>query len=315
MPIDFLFSNTFFLALVLSFGATAFWLLFYFYYSPRYTTPRGTLVLLFLLGVGAALAARLIEKAIFDFLPPSIIQVLGVEEFQVKNILDLLLLVFFMFAIVAPVEELMKFSVLRAVMRVRSKEVNQIVDGLKFGIVVGLGFVTVENFIYFSNVISLGNTFVTLQTIFLRFFTATLAHSLYSGMMGYFLGLASFYRLYAKRFTIRGIAAAIILHGLYNTLLFSAFSFYSIFIIIILLPLLIKWYSDRRYLERKIEKGETELILPPFWSDRPEFESILAKNNVSYAVIKKLRLCPFCLRRDAAGDNGLCGYCGRKMTR
>lgn len=39
------------IALTLSFSAILFWGAFYFYYLPRFTTPRGTILILFLGGI------------------------------------------------------------------------------------------------------------------------------------------------------------------------------------------------------------------------------------------------------------------------
>lgn len=132
--------------------------------------------------------------------------------------------------------------------------------------------------------------------------------------MGYFLGLAKFYRLYSKRFITFGIVGAIILHGLYNLFLFTSASFFSIVLLISLLLLIMKWYSDRRYLEIKIKKGWIQEISPLFLGNRPEFESILAKNKVTLKFIRKLNLCPFCLKKQDPRKD-ICSYCGKKFER
>ena len=75
-----------------------------------------------------------------------------------------------------------------------------------------------------------------------------------------------------------------------------------------------KWYQDRRNLETYIIEGRIEYIHPPFFSERSEFESILAKNKVTYEFIKKLNLCPFCLKRQDPKKD-VCSYCGGKLKR
>lgn len=306
-------------SILLSVAATAFWLFFYYHYSPRFTTPRLTLAGLLLAGALAAGAVFFAEREVFSHFSPTLSSLLLQGTPVSENLGNVFMVAGVMFFVVAPLEESVKFFLLRVSMRMRPNEWNQIIDGIKFGLVAGLGFAAMENAIYFYTAFpaqgsSREGVIAFFQTVFLRFFTATLAHSLYSGMMGYFLGLARFYRLYADRFEKRAFFFPIILHGLYNTFLFTSANFYSILLIIIFLFLLLKWYSDRRNLEIRIERGEAEIILPPFLSDRPEFESILAKNQVSYQFIKELRLCPFCLRQDTLKDN-MCSACGRKLER
>ena len=301
------------IASILSFSAVFFWGIFYFYYSPRLTTPRGTLFILFLGGILAAIIAFFVEREIFSILPPSLNPFFSGQAI-VSNLRELLSICILFFIFFVPLEELAKFLILRFVINRRPKELNQVIDGLKFGIAVGLGFAFLENAVYFKVYLGSLEKADFARLFFLRFFTATLAHSLYGGFMGYFLGLAKFYRLYSGKFIRWGILGAIVFHSLYNIFLFTSVSFLSIILLIILLMIIMKWYSDRRYLEVKIQKGQIGQISPPFLGSRPEFESILSKNKVSYNFIKKLNLCPFCLK-DISSKDDTCSYCGKKLKR
>lgn len=298
----------------LSFAPSIFWLFFYFLYSPRFTTPRGVLVALFLGGIFTAFAASLVERFGISFLPDEILSTLNKYYFfePPDSAQAVIILALFMFLFIAPVEELLKFSLLVFVMKKFPHLFNQIIDGIKFGIVVGLGFAVLENGIYFSSELVSGNTALFFKVFFLRFFVATLGHSLYTGVLGYYVGLGNFYRLYRGRFIINGLVIAILIHGLFNLFLLVNMGFYSVIIVIASLLFMMKWYRDRKNLETYIVEGKYEMIRAPLFSERPEFESILAKNQVTHAFIKKLNLCPFCLKKKSSEDE-LCSYCGAKV--
>ncbi len=305
---------TLLLLIVLSFIPSLFWLFFYFIYSPQFTTSRGILTLLFVGGIGAAIAAGLIERFGISFLPENILSILNQYFFlePPESPATLGVLAIFIFLFIAPVEELLKFFLLYIVIKKFPKHLNQIIDGIKFGIVVGLGFAVLENGLYFFPHLISGETTTLLKVFSLRFFVATLGHSLYTGVLGYYVGLSHFHRLYRGRFIRNGLILAILIHGLFNFFLLINIGFYSIIIVILSLLFMMKWYRDRKNLESYIVEGKYEMIRPPLFSERPEFESILAKNQVTYAVIKKLSLCPFCLKRRNPKEE-LCSYCGSRM--
>ena len=301
------------IAFILSLGAVFFWAFFYFYYSPRFTTPRGTLFILFFGGIIAAVIAFFIEAEIFSFLPYGL-NPFSFGQITIANPNEALIIIFLIFVIFVPTEEIIKFLILKSIADRKYREMDQIIDGLKFGLAVGLGFAFFENIIYFTVYMESLEKIDFLRLFFLRLFTSTLAHSLYSGFMGYFIALAKFNRFYSKKFIQRGILGAIVFHGLYNIFLFTSFSFLSIILLVLSLILIMRWYVDRRYLEITIQQGQAEAISLPFLASRPEFESILSKNKVSYNFIKSLNLCPFCLRKKIPkGDT--CSYCSRKVVR
>lgn len=301
---------------VLSFLPSLFWLSFYFYYSPQFTTSRGILVFLFCGGIGVAAIAGAVERWGSASLPGNILSVLDQYFFlePSQDPMELGILALFTFFFIAPVEELLKFSLLFFVIKRFPKHLNQIIDGIKFGVVVGLGFAVLENGIYFYSDFVSGNARSLLEIFFLRFFVSTLGHSLYTGILGYYVGLGHFYRLYRGKFIRNGLILAILIHGFFNFFLLVDVGFYSIIIVVASFLFMMKWYRDRKNLEAYIVQGKYEMIRPPLFSERPEFESILAKNQVTYAVIKKLGLCPFCLKRKSPEEE-TCSYCGNRSKR
>ena len=302
------------LLILLSFIPSLFWLFFYFFYSPQFTTSRGILAAVFFGGIVAALAAAFIERWGVGLLPGHTLSVLNQYFFlePPQDPVKLGILALFTFLFIAPVEEFLKFSLLFFFIKRFPKHLNQIIDGIKFGIVVGLGFAVLENGVYFYPHLISGETATLLKIFFLRFFVATLGHSLYTGVLGYYVGLGHFYRLYRGKFIRNGLILAILIHGLFNFFLFVNIGFYSVILVIVSLLFMVKWYRDRKNLESYIVQGKYEMIRPPMFAERPEFESILAKNRVTYAVIKKFRLCPFCLKgRDPKQET--CLYCGKRV--
>jgi len=131
------------------------------------------------------------------------------------------------FLIVALPEELGKLWVVKKFAFDHHK-FNEIMDGITYCILASMGFAILENIIY---TIQFG-----VGTGILRAFTAVPAHALFSGIMGYYIGLAKFKKDKAlvRKLFIRGMLAAVILHGLYDALLISQ----NIYLILLIFPLI-----------------------------------------------------------------------------
>lgn len=71
--------------------------------------------------------------------------------------------------------------------------IKDVSTAIKFSLIVGLGFSFTENiFHFYTTLISETNVFVIFITIFLRATISTLGHMTFSGIFGYFYGLAQF---------------------------------------------------------------------------------------------------------------------------
>ncbi|MDA2936297.1 PrsW family intramembrane metalloprotease [Patescibacteria group bacterium AH-259-L05] len=91
---------------------------------------------------------------------------------------------------------------------------DELRDGFIYGMVLGLGFAFAENVLY--GIISdsvLGGAW----TVMLRGITTTFLHFLSGGIIGYYIGLVKFQNL-KKSVGMYGLILAIVLHGLYNTI-------------------------------------------------------------------------------------------------
>ena len=124
-------------------------------------------------------------------------------------------------AIIAPiVEEAVKAVILVVLFLVSRREFDNVLDGIVYGALVGLGFAFVENILYLSATgIQVGTERMT-QLWFLRAGLFGLNHSMFTAFTGGALGYARSVRPGWRRglFASLGLGVAMILHGLHNTL-------------------------------------------------------------------------------------------------
>jgi len=124
------------------------------------------------------------------------------------------------FFIIALTEELGKYIVVKFGV-LNSYLVDEPLDIMLYMVVAALGFGAVENILYlFSSLYGLFSfdsiVITAIAVIFIRFVGATFLHTLCSGLVGYFLAMASFHGKKKVLLTICGLSLAAILHGLYN---------------------------------------------------------------------------------------------------
>jgi len=161
--------------------------------------PRKLLIRAFFLGclsVLPAIGINMFLKAAF-----------GVEVSD--SMLETFIYAFF---VVGLAEEFSKFIFLRWNLFLQP-EFDEPYDGITYSVMIGMGFATLENFMYIYN----SNN--SLEVAWLRAFTAVPAHATFAIAMGYFTGLAKFNK--EKRFSLlmKGLALALIMHGFYDFLL------------------------------------------------------------------------------------------------
>jgi len=139
------------------------------------------------------------------------------------------------FIITALVEESAKFLVVRLYIWNKT-DFSEVTDGIVYTISASLGFALLENLLY-----SFGSTLL----LVFRGITAVPLHALAAGIMGYYLGMA---KVTGKRNVCFGIFCAVLLHGLYDFLLFTQ-TFVAVFVI----PLLISaWFVLRKLYKKAL---------------------------------------------------------------
>jgi len=130
--------------------------------------------------------------------------------------LPLLVVVPFFFLVVGPVEETVKLLAVR-LYAYRDSRFDAVVDGAVYGAAAGLGFATIENAIYIAQQIAENGESVQFGITAVRALAGP-GHVIYSGIAGYYLGLAKFNAEHAGPLVLKGIAVAAVVHAGYNTL-------------------------------------------------------------------------------------------------
>jgi len=121
-------------------------------------------------------------------------------------------------SISAPVvEESAKAIVLLAIYRFRRSELNGVLDGIVYASMVGLGFATTENVLYYGN--SAAGDGVPLEaTFFMRGVLSPFAHPVFTAMTGIGFGIAVASGRPLRRLApLVGLLGAMFLHSLWNS--------------------------------------------------------------------------------------------------
>lgn len=173
--------------------------LFIFHKDAYNREPKLNLVLTFLLGVISIIPAGFIEIYISN---------------EHKN--DILSILIRSFILVALVEEIVKYAVLRFYAYPK-KSFDEPLDGIVYGVVASMGFATAENILYVYNANEYGNG---IQVALLRMFLAVPAHATFGVIMGYFAGKAKFAATNKNSLLVKGLFWAVFFHGSYDFFLF-----------------------------------------------------------------------------------------------
>lgn len=166
-------------------------------------------------------------------------------DWIIQNIAPIPILYFFLssFITAALVEEGIKLWVVKNKVY-KLKAFDEVMDGITYAILVSMGFALFENIFYVLE----GGLFIGA----VRAVTAVPAHAMFSGIMGYYIGKSKKAQLpeEGKHLIYKGLAIAILYHGLYNFLLSTA-SILSLLVV----PLLIIMGI---HLSRKINQARFE---------------------------------------------------------
>jgi RsiW-degrading membrane proteinase PrsW (M82 family) len=123
------------------------------------------------------------------------------------------------FVVAAFSEELFKYIALYLLIW-KSREFNDKLDGIVYAVFISLGFAGVENVMYV-----MGNGY---GTGLMRAVTAVPAHAVFGITMGFYFGLAKFYVKQQHRLKLKALLYPIILHGIYDFILFTGIGWLAI---------------------------------------------------------------------------------------
>jgi len=123
------------------------------------------------------------------------------------------------FVVAAFTEELFKFLALYLLIW-KSREFNDKYDGIVYAVFISLGFAAVENILYVF-----GNGY---GTGIMRAFTAVPAHAIFGITMGFYFGMARFYTKKEDHLKRKALLIPVLLHGIYDFILFTGIDWLSV---------------------------------------------------------------------------------------
>lgn len=202
-----------------------FWLWFWLKEDRLHPEPKTQIMLVFIAGMISVFFVLPIEKFIFSatlagISLPTIILWAGVEEI---------------------------FKYLAALFTALKNKVNdEPIDAVIYMITAALGFSAVENSLFLSNLLDVGQFSQSIITGNSRFLGATLLHVASSAVIGVMMGI-SYYKssVVKKIFLFTGLAISILLHTVFNLLIINLekdlfFIFAGVWALIIILIILIE---------------------------------------------------------------------------
>ena len=161
--------------------------LFYYLQKDLHTEPKKMILKVFLLGSLITIPVFFIQMALSSLLEP-------LQKLAFFTGYPILLEIIKWFIIIAFIEEFFKYFVVRITV-MHSWTLDEPLDIMLYMVVAALGFAAVENMLYLFLPAGGGSFNIFVQTTaavsFIRFVGATFLHTLCSGMVGYFLALAS----------------------------------------------------------------------------------------------------------------------------
>lgn len=160
------------------------------------------------------------------------------------------------FAVAAFTEELLKYTALYLLIW-RSPEFNEKFDGIVYAVFVSLGFAGVENIMY---VTSSG-----ISTGIVRALTAVPAHAIFGITMGFYFGLAKFYEKERKQLKQKALLFPMLLHGIYDFILFTGLAWLSVvFIAFVVYLYILGLKRIKKLSDQSIYKTDYKLLNDTF---------------------------------------------------
>lgn len=114
----------------------------------------------------------------------------------------------------------------------RNKNFNEKFDGIVYAVFISLGFAGIENILY---VFQLGE-----QTGYVRMVISVPAHALFGVTMGYYFGLAKFYKKSRGIHLTRSLLYPIVLHGIFDFILMLG----NYKLLLVFIPYMVFLYID-----------------------------------------------------------------------
>ncbi len=251
------------LVVILSLLATAVPTVMYallIWWGDRYEKePLGLLAVAFVWGAVPAILISLLAETLFG------VPLAGLQAERLANVLEA--------SAVAPVvEEVAKALALVGLLLFFRREFDNVLDGVVYGALVGIGFSMTENLLYFLSTFLEGGWTGWGVVVFLRVVLFGLNHAFFTALSGAGLGMARLARRGCLRWLMPlvGLAAAMTFHGLHNLgvsladvslggLLLSLLTD-SGGILVLLVIVLLAWRQERQWIETELGE-EVDILL------------------------------------------------------
>ena len=211
-------------------------ILLYFFLSDKFKEPKGSIALVFFLGICICLPAGYVNSFM---------------ENNFKDIFSERLL--FSFLGPAWCEELLKFIILYFIVLKRN-EFNERMDGIVYGVSVSLGFATLENYEYVF-ILAEKWEIDPYQLAIWRSYSAVPMHGLLGCVMGFYFGMYSFTA--NKKYLILCLLIPFIIHGLYN---FLSYPYHFMILGVLTIYTVILHSNLKKLQESKKNEGEIKKI-------------------------------------------------------
>jgi RsiW-degrading membrane proteinase PrsW (M82 family) len=215
-------------------------ILLYFFLSDKFKEPKGTVFLVFFLGILICLPAGILNSFIYE---------------NFNNNTETVERLLGSFLGPAWTEELLKLFILYAIV-LKRKEFNEPMDGIVYGVAVSLGFATYENYDYVYRLALEWKEYdITPQDVAIwRSYSAVPMHGLNGCLMGFYLGKYVFTG--DKKFLNYSFFAPFFMHGIYNY-----YIQFGVFIVIVQLIFALRLHKELKKLQLlKKKEPETKKI-------------------------------------------------------
>jgi len=217
------------------------WIYYFYTHDKGERDPLILLILAAMVGAAVVIPTALSEIFITKNILPLFIPQSKIAPITAHSQFTIFLI--FNLALIAIIEEVFKFLAVRLTVY-NSRHFSEIADGIVYMVAAALGFAAFENFLYFLN---FGQKIIVARSIFTPFF-----HASASAIVGHYLALAKWDKSYSKKVYV-ALILAILLHFVYNFLVFSA-SFYGNYLYTILAIILLA--ISGRWMLQKFKETE-----------------------------------------------------------
>ncbi len=251
--------------------------------------PLRLLALMFLAGAVPCAGLALLAHSALSFLATHSLPPLFNETLSVVFLAPL-------------IEESIKFL---PILLIRNhSDFNNPTDGIVYGSAVGFGFGMTENLFYFLDSFYSWGPFNWLWTMVIRTVFTGMLHAFSTGFAGYLVGRAKYHHVRQRTATIAAIAAAILFHMVWNSVIFFADSldlsrylyfFFGCFPAVIAVMLILMQFSlfEESVIIREELAAEaaTGLITARQLRIIPYYHRRLAKNWISPLIKREFLNC------------------------